>query len=343
LTVEKAAVGAAAAGCLLVAVLFGGCGALVLGFASYTKEEAPQPPPQLEADYRQVALEWGVDWELLAAWDGAENRFQLPVRPQQEIYEELVDGALEQERENAERLCQQNPGNPAFCPPPEPTLDPEERDQLAEMAYREWHGLVRRHIDGHASWVDEHRAEVDADPEGALRSVLAAERASLAVELYDGYVLLMGLDQIDDHVVEVPVSGPPPDWAPVDGFAWPAVGPITSRFGMRVSPIDGELRLHAGIDLGLESATPAQASKTGTVVRAEWDDVYGNVVVVDHGDGYRTLYAHNSWLVVSVGSTVTQGQVLGYSGSTGWSTGPHLHFEIHYHGSPVDPLLLLGR
>lgn len=339
MTIEKAAVGTAVGGCLLLILAIGGCGATVLGIASYTKEEAPLPPPQLEADYRQVAVEWGVDWELLAAWDGAENQFHLPVRPQQEIYEELVDEALERKRETAQELCDRHPGDPAFCPAREPTLDPEERDQLARMAFREWHGLVGGHIASHAEWL----SGVTGDLATALRGAMGAQQAARTVELYDGYVLLMALDQLDDHVTEVPTHGPPSDWVPVDGFAWPAVGPLTSRYGMRVSPIDGRLRLHAGIDMGLPTSTPVRASKAGTVVRAEWDSVFGNVVAVDHGDGYRSLYAHHTRLVVQTGTVVEQGQILGYSGSTGWSTGPHLHFEIHYQGAPVDPLLLLGR
>jgi murein DD-endopeptidase MepM/ murein hydrolase activator NlpD len=176
-----------------------------------------------------------------------------------------------------------------------------------------------------------------------LATVLGKEKAAMAVELHDGYVLLADLDQTDDHTTEPPAEGPPSDWKPIDGFAWPAEGPLTSRYGMRVSPIDGKWRLHAGIDLGVGTGTPVRASKAGTVVRAGWDEVFGNVVVLDNGGGYQTLYAHNSRLVVLVGDEVGQGQVISYSGTTGWSTGPHLHFEIHYRGAPVDPLLMLGR
>lgn len=143
-----------------------------------------------------------------------------------------------------------------------------------------------------------------------------------------------------DHVGISPVD-PPADWVPVDGFAWPAEGPITSRFGMRVSPIDGVNRLHAGIDLGVSYGVPIRASKAGTVRTAGWSDVYGWVVVVDHGDGYTTLYAHNSELLVRVQDQVQQGQVVSRAGSTGWSTGTHLHFETHFRGTPIDPLLLL--
>jgi murein DD-endopeptidase MepM/ murein hydrolase activator NlpD len=146
----------------------------------------------------------------------------------------------------------------------------------------------------------------------------------------------------DDHTITDPPD-PPTHRTPVDGFAWPATGEITSRFGMRISPIDGKRRLHAGIDLGIAEGTPVLASKAGTVTRAENDPVFGFVVMVNHGDGYETLYAHNSRLEMAVGAHVQQGQELSRSGSTGWATGPHLHFEIHYQGTPVDPMLLLGR
>lgn len=110
-----------------------------------------------------------------------------------------------------------------------------------------------------------------------------------------------------------------------------------------MSPIDGVERLHAGIDLGVSTGTPIRASRAGTVTVASWSDVYGLMVVGDHGDGYQTLYAHGSALGVSAGQQVEQGQVVLLSGSTGWSTAPHLHFEVHYRGAPVDPLLLLSQ
>lgn len=143
-----------------------------------------------------------------------------------------------------------------------------------------------------------------------------------------------------DHMLPIMPVEPPPNWRPVDGFAWPAAGSLTSTFGMRTSPIDGQRRLHAGIDLGVAYSTPVRASKAGEVAVAEWSDVYGWYVVVDHGN-YSTLYAHNSKLAVKVRDRVEQGQLVALSGSTGWSTGPHLHFEIHFEGAPIDPLLLL--
>jgi murein DD-endopeptidase MepM/ murein hydrolase activator NlpD len=183
-------------------------------------------------------------------------------------------------------------------------------------------------------------ADFDQDAEDAYRHFLSADQADQAAELLDGYLLLESLEADADQILITP-SEPPADWQPADGFAWPVVAPITSRFGMRVSPIDGVYRLHAGLDLGVATGTPVRASKAGTVVAAEPNPTYGLMVIIDHGDGYQTLYAHNSGFAVTVGQQVDQGQIVSYSGSTGLSTGPHLHFEVHYHGAPVDPLLML--
>ena|GEM_PF-2706330 len=337
--VEGALAGVLAIGFILVGGVVAGFSALTVGLAIDTQERGPTVPPELEAFYRQGGHDRGVDWALLAAWDGASNGFELPVSSRETIFASLVDQELATMRELAELRCRQSPGDPDFCPPPPPVLSPEQRDQLYSEADRQWRGQVVSHVGGHA----EQALAVAGDPWRVFSLVLAPEEAGRAAELYEGYLLLDLLDQHDDHVSEVVDAGPPADWHPVDGFAWPAVGPITSRYGMRVSPIDGRRRLHAGIDMGLDSGTPVRASKAGVVIRAEWDDVYGFVVVVDHGDGYRSLYAHNSTLLVRVGSQVSQGQAVSLSGSTGWSTGPHLHFEIHYQGSPVDLLLLVGR
>ncbi len=121
------------------------------------------------------------------------------------------------------------------------------------------------------------------------------------------------------------------------GFIWPVHARITSPFGWRFHPVLGYSRMHTGIDLGVGSGTPVHAAKSGKVIIAGWMGGYGNVVVIDHGGGMSTLYGHNSRLDVSVGQTIEQGQVISHSGSTGLSTGPHLHFEIRVDGNPQDP------
>jgi murein DD-endopeptidase MepM/ murein hydrolase activator NlpD len=113
---------------------------------------------------------------------------------------------------------------------------------------------------------------------------------------------------------------------------WPVNAPITSPFGMRWG------RMHEGIDLGAAYGTPIAAAASGTVIYAGWMEGYGNLTVIDHGGGLSTAYGHQSHIAVSVEEQVAQGQIIGNVGSTGHSTGPHLHFEVRVNGAPVDPL-----
>lgn len=99
--------------------------------------------------------------------------------------------------------------------------------------------------------------------------------------------------------------------------------------------------MHQGIDIDCVTGDPIRASKSGVVVAATYDGGYGNHVVIDHGDGFASLYAHNSELHVSGGNSVSQGQTIAACGSTGQSTGDHLHFEIRVNGAPQDPMKYL--
>ena len=112
---------------------------------------------------------------------------------------------------------------------------------------------------------------------------------------------------------------------------------ISSRFGERVHPITGELKNHNGMDIASNMGTTVYAADGGTVVLAEWYGGYGNCIMIDHGNGYKTLYGHLSYIGVSSGQAVRQGDVIGQVGSTGNSTGPHLHFEVYSNGSRIDP------
>ena len=115
------------------------------------------------------------------------------------------------------------------------------------------------------------------------------------------------------------------------GLIWPVNAPVTSGFGYRWG------RLHAGIDQGVGTGTPIRAAKAGTVIFSGSMSGYGNVVIIDHGGGFSTLYAHQSRIASSEGQRVSQGQTIGYVGSTGRSTGPHLHFETRVNGSAQNP------
>ena len=121
-------------------------------------------------------------------------------------------------------------------------------------------------------------------------------------------------------------------------MTWPAEGEITSPFGWRVHPIFGTQRLHTGIDIGADYGDAIRAADGGVVIHADWMGGYGNAVIIDHGNGISTLYAHKSQLLVDEGQTVAKGQTVARCGSTGYSTGPHLHFEVRQNGSPVNPL-----
>lgn len=123
-------------------------------------------------------------------------------------------------------------------------------------------------------------------------------------------------------------------------FLWPAAagGRVTSSFGYRTKPNAAATSIHRGIDIGVATGTNVLAADSGKVIVAGSGKSYGNYVVLDHGNGYTTLYAHNSRLCVSVGESVTRGQVIAKAGSTGNSTGPHIHFEVSYNGSLVNPM-----
>lgn len=120
-------------------------------------------------------------------------------------------------------------------------------------------------------------------------------------------------------------------------YLWPVNGPVTSPFGYRVHPVRGTTIFHAGLDIAVGSGTPVHAADNGRCIYSGWCGGYGYAVIIDHGDGYSTLYGHNSALYASVGQSISQGQVIAASGSTGMSTGPHVHFEVRYNGTPVDP------
>lgn len=119
---------------------------------------------------------------------------------------------------------------------------------------------------------------------------------------------------------------------------FPSEGEISSGFGWRQHPILGHLRFHAGIDFAGSYGSPIQAADRGTVILAGWYGGYGNTVIIDHGDGIATLYGHTSKLYVSEGQSVQLGQAIAAVGSSGLSTGPHLHFEVRKNGEPVDPM-----
>lgn len=118
---------------------------------------------------------------------------------------------------------------------------------------------------------------------------------------------------------------------------WPISGPITSEYGWRTHPIFGTSKYHSGLDIGGDYGDNVLAADGGVVIYAGWISGYGNTVIIDHGGGVSSLYGHNDSLTVSDGESVSQGQTIAYCGSTGNSTGPHVHFEVRQNGEPVSP------
>lgn len=131
----------------------------------------------------------------------------------------------------------------------------------------------------------------------------------------------------------------PLDWVNLAGAPslWPIIGPITSSFGEREDPFNGEGAFHAGVDISGTFGEPVRATADGTVEIASMASGYGREVVINHGNGIQTLYGHLSGFAVTAGQEVSRGEVIGYVGMTGRSTGPHLHYEVRIHNTPVNP------
>ncbi|MBC8016179.1 MAG: peptidoglycan DD-metalloendopeptidase family protein [Sporomusaceae bacterium] len=122
---------------------------------------------------------------------------------------------------------------------------------------------------------------------------------------------------------------------------WPTSGDVTSRFGWRNSPFGGGSDWHPGIDIANSSGTPIVATANGEVIQSEWYGGYGNMVHINHGNGITTVYGHNSQNLVHAGQVVKKGQVIAYLGNTGYSTGPHVHYEVRINGTAVNPDMFL--
>ncbi|MFN3428474.1 MAG: peptidoglycan DD-metalloendopeptidase family protein [Candidatus Sericytochromatia bacterium] len=130
--------------------------------------------------------------------------------------------------------------------------------------------------------------------------------------------------------------------APSGKLSLPVHGRFSSPYGMRKHPVTGQHKLHTGLDIAAATGTPVKVPRSGTVTFAGWSGGYGNYVVIDHGNGLQTAYAHLSAINVRKGQSVSAGSQLGKVGSTGMSTGPHLHFEVKRNGQFVDPKTVLG-
>ena len=124
---------------------------------------------------------------------------------------------------------------------------------------------------------------------------------------------------------------------------WPVDGRLMGGYGVRMDPFSGEGAMHTGIDISATIGTPVHASGDGIVLHAGWNGGYGRCVIIDHGNNYQTWYAHLSRMDVIEGEEIRQGEVLGAVGTTGRSTGAHLHYEVRIGNTPVNPYRFLAR
>ncbi len=190
-----------------------------------------------------------------------------------------------------------------------------------------------------------------SDELAALRAAQAASRAAALAVRQQKTGALKGVNQdlaelerqenqllAESQALAGVINGSSGSGQGTGSLIYPVNGPITSPFGWRIHPILGYRKFHTGVDFGVGYGTPIRAADSGTVIYATWMGGYGNVIIIDHGNGLSTLYAHQSGLAVGTGARVTRGQTVGYVGSTGFSTGPHLHFEVRVNGNPVDPM-----
>jgi murein DD-endopeptidase MepM/ murein hydrolase activator NlpD len=185
-------------------------------------------------------------------------------------------------------------------------------------------------------------AEDQAQSENILVNRLKSDREALSAAEQQ---LAAESDQITKNIQQklaANIAFPGTIFVPGSGqFILPAEGPMTSPFGWRIHPISGDRRFHNGLDFGAEYGSLIKAADNGVVIAAEWTGGYGNAVIIDHGNGLTTLYGHTSQMYVTAGQVVRKGQPIAAVGSTGFSTGPHLHFEVRRQGEPIDPMPFL--
>lgn len=199
-------------------------------------------------------------------------------------------------------------------------------------------------LDSQMDEIKKDRADLEKKKEDAEQ--MKEQRAQLlykaeedkrkAGEEYDRMLAIS--DNIKALLQSLETSSDMPSGGGNGSFLWPCSGPITSGYGWRVHPVFGTRRYHSGLDIGVDTGTPIHAAANGVIVYSGWMGGYGYAIMIDHGGGLVTIYAHNSRLAVSEGQHVAQGQLVAYAGSTGYSTGPHCHFEVRLHGEVVNPL-----
>src|SRR5690606_3831515 len=263
-------------------------------------------------------------WVGLAYVDGARGDSSQLLRQLDvlEAEEERQQGIRDEQRPAQERLLAElaeQHGPRAQCRRHQVRL-------LAEL------GAQREAQEAEVARVDSLRAQYAAEAQAAEALV-----ASLNAEIAKCEEHKEGLEADAAALEKELAAGGSTGAGPGGPLARPVPGGVSSGFGYRIHPIFGTRRMHTGWDMSASSGSPIHAAGDGVVVSAGTRGGYGNAVVIDHGGGLATLYAHQSSMAVSAGQQVSQGQVIGYVGCTGYCTGPHLHLEVRVNGTPVDP------
>ena len=181
---------------------------------------------------------------------------------------------------------------------------------------------------------EEVRQEILAAQEAYNKALAAEEAARLAA---------MNKNNVAGGGGGKPSGGGSSSSGSVSGFGSPlSYLNVTCAYGWRIHPIWGDKRFHTGVDLAAGQGSPIYAIASGVVTTAAYSDAYGYYVSLSHGGGYGSMYAHMTNYTVAPGQSVSQGEIIGYVGSTGWSTGPHLHFEVYVNGNTVNPMEYVG-
>lgn len=211
-----------------------------------------------------------------------------------------------------------------------------EQQQLAEQRARNQLGTLadeRRNLVALADQQRRHKATEVAE----MENLSAAEEAELEALIRQRQQQLEAEREAARRAAGIAGNPPPRTLGAPSSFSWPVSGTITSPFGWRSNPFGGSPDFHPGLDIAAPMGTTVTAAASGTVILAQWYGGYGNFIMIDHGGSVASGYGHLSAIYVSVGQQVQRGQAIGAVGSTGHSTGPHLHFEVRINGKPVDP------
>ncbi|MEM7341126.1 MAG: peptidoglycan DD-metalloendopeptidase family protein [Actinomycetota bacterium] len=243
------------------------------------------------------------------------------------------DGDINQTIRQAELLSQANKGTAELLEELNTLLEDRRVARAeAEQAARDSEVLEQQLLEELENLRDQQLGQLELKAEAERR--IARWEAELTAYAREDAAIR---DLISDSSTDDDIAQPIPTQPSLLGYQWPVIGRLSSPYGYRIHPVYGTRKLHAGVDVAAPAGTPIAATGDGVVIFAGVRGGYGNTVLVDHGGGITSLYAHMSQIGVSVGTVVRGGDGVGLVGATGTATGNHLHFEIRLNGGPVDP------